>query len=247
MSASPEESQIGIKIGVLALQGGYAEHSNILSFLSKSTAFSDYSLSVVEVRTSSQLRDPELDALIIPGGESTTMAIIAESTGCLEPLKEFVRAKGKSVWGTCAGLIMLADRATHTKQLGQSTIGGLAVTVERNAFGAQKESFTADLTPPPPPPRSSAVPHLPTESRSSEQPPFPCVFIRAPLITSLDDPSVQVLCTLFRGGQEFPVAVRQGDVLGTAFHPELTDDGRWHAYFVGIVGEAKRRGMGKEN
>jgi pyridoxal 5'-phosphate synthase pdxT subunit len=193
-------------IGVLALQGAFAEHIKMLRQLG---------VTAREVRKPAELDG--LDGLIIPGGESTSMALIAERWGLVQPLKAWVAA-GKPTWGTCAGMILLSDRATGQKQGGQALIGGLDVTVNRNYFGRQIDSFEADLR----------VPAL-------GDPPVHAVFIRAPAITGTG-PGVEVLADLTdSAGQTVVVAVQAGPILATAFHPELTDDLRWHAFFVQMV------------
>lgn len=197
----------GVTIGVLALQGAFAEHIKMLRQLGV---------------TAREVRKPEeldgLDGLIIPGGESTSMALIAERWGLVQPLKAWVAA-GKPTWGTCAGMILLSDRATGQKQGGQALIGGLDVTVNRNYFGRQIDSFEADLT-----------------VLVLGDPPVHAVFIRAPAITGTGA-GVEVLADLTdSAGQRVIVAVQAGPILATAFHPELTDDLRWHAFFVQMVG-----------
>ena len=188
-----------VRIGVLALQGAFAEHVAILRRLGAEA---------VEVRTPDQLEG--LDGLILPGGESTTMGLVAERWGLVEPLREWVHS-GKPTWGTCAGMILLADHATGQKQGGQPLIGGLHVTVNRNYFGRQTDSFETTLSVP-----------------SFDPPVSPGVFIRAPAITAVGE-GVETLAQL--PGPIF-VAVTQGPILATAFHPELTPDMRWHALFV---------------
>ena len=188
-----------VRIGVLALQGAFAEHITILRRLGADA---------VEVRTPMHLEG--LHGLILPGGESTTMGLVAERWGLVEPLREWVHG-GKPTWGTCAGMILLADQATGQKQGGQPLIGGLHVTVNRNYFGRQLDSFEITLTVP-----------------SFDPPHSPGIFIRAPAIVELGE-DVEVLAEL---PNAVYVAVRQGPILATAFHPELTPDTRWHALFV---------------
>ncbi len=195
-----------LTIGVLALQGAFAEHINMLGKVG---------VAARTVRKPSELDG--LDGLIIPGGESTTMALVAERWGLVQPLKAWVQA-GKPTWGTCAGMILLSDRATGQKQGGQALIGGLDVTVSRNYFGRQIDSFEAELS----------VPKL-------GDPPVHAIFIRAPAIidTGAD---VTVLARLTENAQRsVAVAVQAGPILATAFHPELTDDLRWHELFVNMV------------
>ena len=201
-----------VRLGVLALQGAFREHIAMLKRLDVEAA---------EVRLAQELND--LDGLIIPGGESTSMGLVAERWGLVEPLRRWVQG-GKPTWGTCAGMILLAENATGQKLGGQALIGGLDVTVNRNYFGRQVDSFEADLD----------VPVL-------GDPPFHAVFIRAPAITAVAE-GIETLATVASLGDETePViaAVRKGPILATAFHPELTDDLRWHRYFVKVVTECK--------
>ncbi|MDE0199085.1 MAG: pyridoxal 5'-phosphate synthase glutaminase subunit PdxT [Caldilineaceae bacterium] len=198
------------RFGVLALQGAFREHIAMLQRLNVEAA---------EVRLAKELDD--LDGLIIPGGESTSMGLVAERWGLVEPLRRWVHG-GRPTWGTCAGMILLAENATGQKLGGQALIGGLDVTVNRNYFGRQVDSFEADLD----------VPALGGT-------PFHAVFIRAPAITAVAE-NVETLATVASLRDEAePViaAVRKGPILATAFHPELTDDLRWHRYFVEIVNE----------
>ena len=195
-----------LTIGVLALQGAFLEHVKILRQLGAQA---------VEVRKPEQLS--ELDGLIIPGGESTTMGLIAERWGLVEPLREWVHSH-RPTWGTCAGMILLAEHATGQKQGGQPLLGGLDITVNRNYFGRQAESFETLLT----------APQL-------GDAPFHAVFIRAPAITAIGD-KAEVLAEYHSpAGADVIVAVRQGPILATAFHPELTNDSRWHQLFLEMV------------
>ncbi|MBP8974088.1 MAG: pyridoxal 5'-phosphate synthase glutaminase subunit PdxT [Anaerolineae bacterium] len=183
-----------MNVGVLALQGDFFEHGRMLRGLGAQP---------VEVRLPGQLDG--LDALIIPGGESTTIGKLAVSYGLLEPLREFARRK--PVWGTCAGMIMLARDIGRDQPL----LGLMNITVNRNAFGRQVDSFETGLD----------VPALGPE-------PFRALFIRAPLVTAIGE-GVEVLARLDGHGV---VAVRQGHWLATAFHPELSGDSRFHRYFL---------------
>jgi 5'-phosphate synthase pdxT subunit len=196
------------KIGVLALQGAFAEHVGMLRRLGAEA---------IEVRKPEQLAG--LHGLVMPGGESTAMGLVAERWGLVEPLRRWVR-EGRPVWGTCAGLILLAERAAGQKQGGQPLIGGLDVTANRNYFGRQNQSFEMLL----------GAPVLGAE-------PFRAVFIRAPAIVEAG-PAVEVLAQAPGHGEQVIVAVRQGPILATAFHPELTDDVRWHQLFLGMVEES---------
>ena len=205
-----------LKIGVLALQGAFIEHIGMLQRLG---------VEAIEVRKAEQLAD--LDGLIIPGGESTTMGLVAERWGLVEPLRAWVEA-GKPVWGTCAGMILLAERAVGQKQGGQPLLGGLDVLVNRNYFGRQVDSFETEL-------------HVPLWADA----PFHAIFIRAPAIVEVG-PTVEPLAHVTTPtGETVIAAARQQNLLATAFHPELTTDLRWHALFVEIVG--KWRSVVSEN
>lgn len=183
------------RIGVLAIQGDVAEH---LSALERCGA------AAVPVRRPADIDG--LDGIVLPGGESTAIGMIAREDGVIEALRRYV-ALGGAVWGTCAGMILLARDAGHEQPL----VGGLDVVVERNAFGPQVNSFETDLD----------IACLAGE-------PFRAVFIRAPAITSAG-PGVEVLAALDDGRI---VAVRQGRLLATAFHPEIAGDDRLHRWFV---------------
>ncbi len=202
-----------MRVGVLAQQGDFIEHIQILKSLGVDT---------VEVRKPEQLHD--LDGLIIPGGESTTFAKLAESYGLMEPIRAMCTA-GKPVWGTCAGLIFLARDVGRPQPL----LGVMDVKVKRNAFGRQTESFEQDLNVP-------ELEHI--QNGSDPKRPFHAIFIRAPLIESVGD-RVKVLATLDDGTV---VAARQGNLLATSFHPELTSDHRFHRYFLENVGKELPRG-----
>ena len=199
-----------MKIGVLALQGDFVEHVQVLQALG---------VDAVEVRKPEQLRD--LDGLIIPGGESTTFGKLALEYGLVDPIREMCNT-GKPVWGTCAGMIFLA------KQVGrpQPVLGVMDVTVKRNAFGRQVQSFEQDLAVP-----ELGKTHNGADNGAKPDRPFHAIFIRAPLIEKVGK-GVQVLATLEDGTI---VAARQGNLLATSFHPELTQDTRFHKYFLDLV------------
>ncbi|MER7725863.1 pyridoxal 5'-phosphate synthase glutaminase subunit PdxT [Streptomyces sp. NPDC096323] len=187
-------------IGVLALQGDVREH---LIALASADALAR------PVRRPEELA--EVDGLVIPGGESTTMSKLAVLFGMLEPLRERVRA-GMPVYGTCAGMILLADKILDPRS-GQETVGGIDMIVRRNAFGRQNESFEAAV-----------------EVAGIDDGPVEGVFIRAPWVESV---GARAEVVAEHGGHI--VAVRQGNALATSFHPELTGDHRVHAYFVDMV------------
>lgn len=188
-----------MRVGVLALQGAFIEHEQMLESLGAEA---------IEVRLPEQLET--LDALIIPGGESTTIGKLAVTFGLVEPLRKF--AQEKPVWGTCAGMIFLA------KDIGrdQPILGVMDIQVNRNAFGRQVDSFETDL-----------------DIKGIGDEPFHAVFIRAPLVTGVNEKAgVEILSRMDDGGI---VAVRQNHLLATAFHPELTGDSRMHQLFLDMV------------
>jgi len=193
-----------MKIGVLALQGAAAEHLRMLESVGAQG---------VAVKSVGQLDD--LDGLIIPGGESTTIGKLMKEYGFLEALRSFA-ARGKAIFGTCAGLIVLAGRIEG--QEGHH-LGEMDMTVARNAFGRQRESFEAEVA-----------------FKGLEQP-VQAVFIRAPLIREVG-PGVEALAV--HGGKI--VAARQGSLLVTSFHPELTQDASVHEYFMNMILLADRKG-----
>lgn len=195
-SAFPSESDV--RIGVLALQGDFREHARVLAALGADVAL---------VRRPKDLE--RIDGLVIPGGESSVMDKLARSFGLFEPLRQRIE-DGMPVYGTCAGLIMLADRILDGIA-GQQTLGGLDITVRRNAFGSQNQSFETDLQ----------VPALGNE-------PVHAAFIRGPVVESVCERATP-LATLDDGRV---VAVEQGALVATSFHPELTGEHRFHEYFL---------------
>jgi 5'-phosphate synthase pdxT subunit len=185
-----------MKIGVLASQGAFIEHISVLNKLNTEA---------VPVRLPGELKG--LDGLIIPGGESTTISQLMTSYKLTDKIAALAR-EGMPVFGTCAGMILMAREISgNTTQ----SLGLMDITVKRNAFGRQVDSFETDLK----------IPVL-------GENPFPAVFIRAPIIERYAK-NVEILARL---DDDTPVAVRQGKLLGTAFHPELTDDLRFHEYFL---------------
>lgn len=185
-------------MGVLALQGDFREHIAVLKSLGADA---------VGVRRPSELA--EVSGLIIPGGESSVMDKLSRLFELADPLKAAI-GDGLPVWGTCAGLIMLADTVLDGIE-GQQSLGGLEISVRRNAFGSQLDSFETDLS-------------IPVVG----EPDLHAVFIRAPIVESVSD-TVTTLAALADGRI---VAVEQGNLLGTSFHPEMTGDTRFHEYFL---------------
>ncbi|HEX4057895.1 MAG TPA: pyridoxal 5'-phosphate synthase glutaminase subunit PdxT [Galbitalea sp.] len=194
------------KVGVLALQGDFREHIAVLTALGADA---------VGIRRPNELA--AVSGLIIPGGESSVIDKLSRLFGLAQPLKRAI-ADGLPVWGTCAGLIMLADRVLDGID-GQESVGGLDIAVRRNAFGSQLDSFETELP----------IPVL-------GDPPVNAVFIRAPIVESTSD-AVATLATLADGRV---VAVEQDNLLGTSFHPEMTGDTRFHEYFLSKVAGAGR-------
>jgi pyridoxal 5'-phosphate synthase pdxT subunit len=190
-----------VNVGVLALQGAFGAHVERLRALGAKAT---------EVRTPPQLE--RVDALVMPGGESTTMSNLLGSTALFDPIAERL-ADGMPVFGTCAGMIMLADKVLDGRD-DQRHFGVLDITVRRNGYGRQVDSFETELD-------------LAGQTR-----PFHGVFIRAPRVEAVG-PDVEVLSS--HDGD--PVLVRQGPLLAACFHPELTDDVRLHAHFVNLIKE----------
>jgi pyridoxal 5'-phosphate synthase pdxT subunit len=198
---------MGVPIGVLALQGDTREHLAVLQSLGAHP---------VPVRRASELDG--VAGLVLPGGESTTMAKLLVAFELLHPIRERIQA-GMPAYGACAGMILLADRI-EDGAAGQQTIGGMDVTVRRNAFGRQVESFEADIG-----------------IDGIAGAPFHAVFIRAPWVESVGPRATAIGRVLDHAAGRI-VAVRQQHLLATSFHPELTGDRRVHAYFVEMVSEA---------
>jgi 5'-phosphate synthase pdxT subunit len=198
-----------MKIGVLALQGAFMEHETMLRRLG---------VEAVEVRLPKDLDGT--DGVIIPGGESTTIGKLAVQYNLIEPLRELAQS-GKPLWGTCAGLIFMAKDVGRDQPL----LGLMDVTVQRNAFGRQVDSFEANLS----------IKGVDGDKL------FHAIFIRAPLIESVGA-AVDVLARVEKDDREVIVAAQQGNLLVTSFHPELSNDDRFHRYFVKMA-ESKPQGV----
>ena len=191
-----------MKVGVLALQGDVREHFRALEACD---------VNPIAVRRRQEIED--IDALIIPGGESTTIAHLAQTFDVFDLIQKRIRA-GMPTYGSCAGMILLADRVVDAIE-GQRTFGGLDMTVRRNAFGRQIDSFESDI-----------------EVSGISAPTMRAVFIRAPWVEDVGA-QVEVLASVRApDGRDHAVAVRQGALLATSFHPELTGDNRIHSFFV---------------
>jgi 5'-phosphate synthase pdxT subunit len=186
-----------MKVGVLALQGDVREHISALR---------SCEVEAIGVRRASEIES--IDALVLPGGESTTIAQLAEVFGIFDLIKNKIN-NGMPAYGSCAGMILLADQILDAKE-GQKSFGGLDITVRRNAFGRQVDSFESDIS---------------FDDGSDEL--IRAVFIRAPWVEKVSE-SVQVLAAI----DNHPVAVRSKTVLATSFHPEITGDNRIHRYFI---------------
>lgn len=228
------ETRPRVTVGVLAVQGDVREHLEALRACGAHA---------VPVRRASELEN--VDGLVLPGGESTTIDRLLRAFDLAEPLQARI-ADGMPVYGSCAGMILLADRLVEA-HAGQRTLGGLDVLVRRNAFGRQVDSFEADL---------DLGFDLADDAESSdgsegldasrraegsagERRPLRAVFIRAPWVEEVGE-GVEVLAAVEVEGVDRPVAVRQGPLLATSFHPEVTGDLRVHAMFVRMVEQARR-------
>jgi 5'-phosphate synthase pdxT subunit len=186
-----------MNVGVLALQGDFREHL---------AALAECGVNAVAVKTADEIRS--IDALVIPGGESTTISKLAKAFDLFDLIKDRI-AQGLPTYGSCAGMIMVS-KSIKDPASGQETFGGINIEIERNAFGRQVDSFEEDL-----------------DFKGITGPKFRAVFIRAPWVAKLGD-GVEVLSEI----DGHAVAVRQGKVLATSFHPELTSDNRIHRYFI---------------
>ena len=193
---------MNVQVGVLALQGAFAAHSDCLTSIGVQS---------IEVRTPEQLSS--VDALLMPGGESSTMSQLLESSGLFDPIAQRI-ADGMPVFGTCAGMILLASEILDGRS-DQRNFAAIDISVRRNAFGRQVDSFEATI--------------------NSSVGDFHGVFIRAPRIERVGD-HVEVLGSI----NDEPVLVRQGNVLAASFHPELSNDARLHEYFVSITANKKK-------
>ena len=198
-NSKKKNQQAALEVGVLAIQGDFAEHISVLGKLG---------VKAREVRLPEHL--DSLDGLIIPGGESTTLSRLMTIYNLREPVEQMA-AQGRAVWGTCAGLIMLSREITEKDPI---PLGLMDIGVQRNAFGRQVDSFEQTL-----------------EVSALGPDPFHAIFIRAPVIIRVGE-GVEVLSAL---DADRPVAVRQGNLIATSFHPELTNDYRFHSYFLELA------------
>ena len=253
-SVSSPDIPITLHIGVLALQGAFIEHISHFKQL-QSYYVSHHSISIIV----SEIRTPEelalVDGLVIPGGESTTIANLASRWNLIDPLKEMVEKQQKPIFGTCAGLILLSNTVKNQKVGGQLLLGGLDITTQRNHYGTQMGSF-------------STIVHVPIfkdnpdfiinnnktsnngnslESKNSQTGECEALFIRAPGIITIDSAEVKVLATIPNTitndpNTPVPIAVVQKHLMATTFHPELTKDLRWHKYFADLCLKYKKLG-----
>ncbi|MEJ0014892.1 MAG: pyridoxal 5'-phosphate synthase glutaminase subunit PdxT [Actinomycetota bacterium] len=194
-------------VGVLALQGDFREHL---------FALAECGVDAIPVKSLNEIN--EIDALVIPGGESTTIAKLARTFGLFDRISERIHA-GLPTYGSCAGMILLADQIVGGANQ-QESFGGMDISVRRNAFGRQVDSFETDLF-----------------ITGITAPPIRAIFIRAPWVESVGS-GVEVLASIEIDGELHPVAVRQGNLLATSFHPEITGDNRVHRYFIESVCKA---------
>lgn len=202
------------RIGILALQGAFIEHRPILSRLG---------VEAFEVRLAEQLQG--LDGLILPGGESTTMGKLAVAYNLRQEIHRLA-GEGLSIWGICAGAILMAKELSESYE--QPLLGLMDIRIRRNAFGRQVDSFEEDI----------AVPRLDLVSTPEEKGrPFHAIFIRAPYLERVGE-GIQILARLGKGPI---IAAQEGNLLALAFHPELTQDTRFHRYFLRMVEDARFR------
>ena len=194
-------------VGVLALQGDFREHLHALA---------GCGVDAIPVKSLDAIN--EIDALVLPGGESTTIAKLARSFGLFDRISERIRG-GLPTYGSCAGMILLADRIEGGASK-QESFGGMDIVVKRNAFGRQVDSFEADLL-----------------LAGITGPDIRAIFIRAPRVESVGS-DVEVLASIEINGELHPVAVRQGNLFATSFHTEITGDNRVHRYFIESVCKA---------
>ncbi|KAL8580707.1 hypothetical protein ACOMHN_004748 [Nucella lapillus] len=233
-SSTAETRGCKLTVGIMAVQGAFLEHKVALYSAAKLLPLppSCSELTVREIRHADDITS-DLQGLIIPGGESTTMSLFLRRNNMEEPLKAWIGQKNHVTWGTCAGMILLSKHTEHQKIGGQSSLGMTDTVVSRNYFGRQVDSFEADL----PITHPRLLLHQPHPPSPAHKEYFRGVFIRAPAILEVTDPSVEVLATLRLSDKVVPVVVafRQGRILSTAFHPELTQDLRWHRYFLQMI------------
>ena len=194
-------------VGVLALQGDFREHL---------FALAECGVEAIAVKSLEEIN--LIDALVLPGGESTTIAKLARTFGLFDRIQERIQS-GLPTYGSCAGMILLADRITGAA-VGQESFGGMDITVRRNAFGRQVDSFEADLN-----------------MTGITAPAIRAIFIRAPWVEMVGS-GVEVLASVEIDGELHPVAVQQGNLLATSFHPEITGDNRVHRYFIETICKA---------
>ena len=194
-------------VGVLALQGDFREHL---------FALAECGVEAIAVKSLEEIN--LIDALVLPGGESTTIAKLARTFGLFDRIQERIQS-GLPTYGSCAGMILLADRITGAA-VGQESFGGMDITVRRNAFGRQVDSFEADLN-----------------MTGITAPAIRAIFIRAPWVEMVGN-GVEVLASVEIDGELHPVAVQQGNLLATSFHPEITGDNRVHRYFIETICKA---------
>ncbi|CAE1238243.1 pdxT [Acanthosepion pharaonis] len=215
-----------IRVGILEIQGGFSEHRTAILKAAETLGMKE-KIEILSVRKAADI-SPALSGLIIPGGESTTMGLFISRNNMASSLQEWIQDEKHITWGTCAGLIMLANETEKQKIGGQPLIGGLDIVVSRNYFGRQVNSFQEKV--------KIMDKSLFSEANIPDH--FEGVFIRAPAVVKVTSPKVTTLAVLSQSCSDNPgviVAVRQKNILGTAFHPELTEDLRWHSYFLKMI------------
>ncbi|XP_045176842.2 pyridoxal 5'-phosphate synthase subunit PdxT-like isoform X2 [Mercenaria mercenaria] len=225
-SGSNETNSYTLTVGLLEVQGAFLEHRVALQKAAQ--LLGNVDLRLMEIRTANHVTD-ELDGLVIPGGESTTISIYLKRNEMEEPLRRWIHNDRHVTWGTCAGMILLSKMTDNQKIGGQSTLAIMETEVSRNYFGRQVHSFESHI-------------HLKEKELKDtiKNETYPGIFIRAPAIVKTLSPEVKILATLQKSDSEVIVAAQQGHVISTAFHPELTEDCSWHMYFLKTIIDIKK-------
>ncbi|XP_062589100.1 pyridoxal 5'-phosphate synthase subunit PdxT-like [Saccostrea cucullata] len=221
MPSSVETEERSIKIGILEVQGAFLEHKNAL-LKAKEQIKLPVQIETFEVRNPSHVTS-DLDGMIIPGGESTTISLFLKRNNMIEPLHDWIQNRKHVTWGTCAGMIILARQNENQKIGGQPMLDVMDTDVSRNYFGRQVNSFEAEVN------LSDSFTQVCPGDKT-----YHGVFIRAPAVVQTLSPKVEVLATFTQKekAEDVIVAVQQENIIATAFHPELTEDVRWHQFFI---------------
>lgn len=225
-----------LKIGILEVQGAFSEHNVALRKAQKTLKIEE--MEIIGIRHADHIAD-EIDGLIIPGGESTAISLFLKRNKMDDLLRKWIDKKSHVTWGTCAGMILLSKLTENQKIGGQPSLAEMDIDVSRNFFGRQVNSFEAPVK------LKKAL--LGSDTLKQCELTYHGVFIRAPAVVKVTNPEVEILATLDRTGTatqqsdpEVIVAVQQGNMIATAFHPELTEDFRWHVHFIEMIVKSKQ-------